>query len=632
MSEQETPELDPRTLAQIRDLQNRLENAIEDGRDRRKNVERLRQYVRGVQHTTNGVVDPEEVRANLVLGIIQTLLPLYYARDPEIEVSPEEQVEDASYGALDGFARTMQVVLGRLFIRDTKLKRRITRAVVSAMTGGVAWLKVSYQRDYWQDPVIANRIADAQDNLARIQSLSRQVEEDPAAHEAQAEELRQQIEALQQQVEVLVEEGLVIDFVNDDDIFILDDSLTTFSEYPLASAIAHRVWMTCEDYEDRYGKKPTGTKYADKREAAQGQSKRRASKQFVQVYEIWDRRAQTVYTMCLGAKEWSREPYRPERAGRRWYPLFALYWNEVDGQLYPLSDVEQWTGLQDEYNSMRTQLAQARRENRPGWAYRKGGAITDEDLQALANRGGRQFVGITTNGSQTPLNADLMPIPAVPIDAISYDATPILRDLEQTSGASDASRAAVQKVKTATEAEIQNQGMQSRTAYRRDTLEEFIGEMAAHAAQVLLLELEPAQVQRIAGAGAVWPVVSRADAYELISIRIRAGSTGKPNQHQEREAWVQLAPQLLQFIQQIAQFRQLGMNDQAEGLMALLRETLRRFDERLDLEQFFPRTQLMMPGAAPGIEMPPAGLPAGQALPPPNPNPGAGAPMQPPGA
>lgn len=627
MTEQESPDLDPRTLAQIRDLQNRIDNAIEDNRERRKNVERLRRYVRGVQHTTNGTIDPEEVRANLVLGIIQTLLPLYYARDPEIEVSPEEQVEDASYGALDGFCKTMQIVLGRLFVRGAGLKRRITRTVVSAMTGGVAWLKVSYQRDYQRDPVIINRIADAQDNLARIQSLARQVEDDPAGHEAQAEELRQQIEALQQQVEVLVEEGLVVDFVNDDDIFILDDALTTFSEYPLAAAIAHRVWMTCEDYEDRYGKKPTGTKYADKRESQEGQSKRRGAKQFVQVYEVWNRRAQTIYTMCLGAKEWARDPYRPERAGRRWYPFFGLYWNEVDGQLYPLSDVEQWTGLQDEYNSMRTQLAQARRENRPGWAYRKGGAITDQDLQALANRGGRQFVGITTNGSASPLNADLMPIPGVPIDAISYDATPILRDLEQTSGASDASRATIQKAKTATEAEIQNQGMQSRTAYRQGTLEDFIGDMAAHAAQVLLLELEPAQAQRIAGAGSVWPVVSRADAYELISIRIRAGSTGKPNQHQEREAWVQLAPQLLQFIQQIAQFRQMGMNDQADGLMALLRETLRRFDERLDLEQFFPRTQpMMMP--APGASMPQPGLPAAG---PPLPNPGASAPMQPPG-
>lgn len=615
----EQPKDDPRERALINRFQNAIESTIEDNDSRRKRNKELAKYVRGVQGLEDETKrDPEEVRANLILGIMQTLVPLYYAKDPEIDVSPEEQVQDVSYGALDTFCRTLQIVLNRLFIRNGKLKRRITRTIPSVMTNGVAWLKVTYQRDYRQDPIIQNRIADAQDNLARIRALTAGIERAEGDTEAKEAELAQQIEALEQQVEVLVEEGLVIDFIADDDILILDESLTTFSEYPQARAIAHRIWMTVSEFEKRFGKKPTGTKYGDKRTEAKDKTKRRDREQFVQVFEIWDRSMQTILTMEFGAKEWARAPYRPERVGRRWYAFFGLYWNEVDGQFYPLSDVEQWTGLQDEYNRMRTQLAQARVENKPGFAYRKGGALTDEDVSNIANRRGRQFVAVSTNSSNAPLQGEMVPFPAIPIDANAYDTTPVLRDFEQTSGASDASRSAIQKAKTATEAEIQAMGMQSRTAYRQDTIEEFIGEMAEYAAEMFLLELTGEQVERIAGPGYVWPAMPRDEVVDMVSIRIRAGSTGKPNRHQERESWVQLSPMLLQMVDKVLMLRQQGLNDQAEGIIEMLRETLKRFDERLDIEKYFPPLPAMqmapaMPGAVPGA-MPPDGAQAPEAI------------------
>jgi hypothetical protein len=596
MTEDQTPEADDRSRALIRRFQSSIELAIEDNKSRRKRNAELAKYVRGVQGLQDETrPDPEEVRANLILGIIQTLVPMYYAKDPEIDASPEEQIQDQSYAALGVFCQTLEIVLNRLFIRDGRLKKRMTRAIPSAMTNGVAWIKVSYQRDYWQDPIIQNRIADAQDNLARIRKLTESAESQDGGENTEADEaeLEQQIAALQEQVEVLLEEGLVLDFVADQDILILDDGLTTFSEYPQSRAIAHQLFMTTGDFEERFGKKPTGKKYGDRREAAAGneqsQTRQRGERQqFVRVFEIWDRRSQTIYTMEDGAKAWARDPYRPQRLGRRWYPFFGLYWNEVDGQFYPIPDVEQWTGLQDEYNAMRTQLAQARKENRPGFAYRKGGALTDEDVENLANRRGRQFVGVTTTGSNAPLQGEIVPFPQYTIDGNAYDSTPILRDLEQTSGASDASRASINKAKTATEAEIQAMGMQSRTAYRQDVIEDVIGEMAEYAAQILLQELTPEQVERIAGAGSVWPAMPRDEIFDLVSVRIRGGSTGKPNRHQEREQWVQLAPQIISFMQQVQQFRQMGLNDQAEGVIELLRETLKRFDERLDIEKYFP--------------------------------------------
>ncbi len=88
------------------------------------------------------------------------------------------------------------------------------------------------------------------------------------------------------------------------------------------------------------------------------------------------------------------------------------------------------------------------------------------------------------------------------------------------------------------------------------------------------------------------------------------------------EVSAQLAPQLMSFMQQVIQFRQAGLNDQAEGVIELLRETLKRFDERIDIGKFFPplpplQPQMpQIPGAMPDqmppemAVQPPAGLPA----------------------
>ena len=79
-------------------------------------------------------------------------------------------------------------------------------------------------------------------------------------------------------------------------------------------------------------------------------------------------------------------------------------------------------------------------------------------------------------------------------------------------------------------------------------------------------------------------------------------------------------------MQQVIQFRQAGLNDQAEGVIELLRETLKRFDERIDIGKFFPPLPPLQPQMPqiPGAMLPqapdqmppemavqpPAGLPA----------------------
>lgn len=580
----------PQDKALARQWGKRLDKEIKKRKDNgcEKRYKELRAYVRG------DVGDDGEaglVRTNIIHSNFAAILPQIYAKNPEIAVTPSEAA-GKTVEWVPGFCKTLQTVIDRKFVKEGKLKKRAKSAIRSAMTTASGWMKVSWQKDVRTDPLIDNRINDTQDNLQRIQFLLSEIKEDDDSRcelEAKQGELEQQIRALQQQAEVKTVSGIALDRVLTEDIFVIDDTIYDFDQYDQAEAIAHRVWMTEEQYEQTFGKDvpKTSNKYgADKKESTSN-SEEDDKTTLVAVFEVWNKSSNTVYTLCAGADEWARDPYTPETLGKRFYPFFALAFNPVDGRVEPISDAELLVELQDEYNTTRTNYAEHRKENLPVRVYRKAGDLTDKDINSLANRTANQWVGLEGDPTQ-PIEKDIAILQNPPIDPNTYDVQTILRDAEMVLGAGDAAKGVINKAKTATEAEIMAQGLQSRVAERQDVVEDWIGEMAQYAAELCLQEMTPQEVQRIAGADSVWPQMSKEQIFDLVNIEIRAGSAGRPNKAKEREQWAQMLPQIQQSMTQIAQLREQGQNDMADSMMKLMEETLRRFDERIDIESFMP--------------------------------------------
>lgn len=583
-------EATPQQKALAKQWGKRLEKALKQRKDDKteKRYKELRAYVRG------DVGDDGEaglVRTNIIHSNFAAILPQIYAKDPEIAVTPTESVGKI-VPWVPGFCKTLQSVVSRKFVKDGRLKKRAKSAIRSAMTTAVGWAKVSWQKDVRTDRLIENRINDTQDNLQRIQYLIAEIKEDDDSRcelEAKKGELEQQLKALQQQVEVSTVSGIAIDRVLTEDIFVLDDTIYDFDQYDQAEAIAHRVWMTEEQYEETFGKDvpKTSNKYGtDKKESSGSAEDDKVL--LVAVFEVWSKQSNTVYTLCAGADEWARDPYTPVAIGKRFYPFFALAFNPVDGRVEPISDAELLVELQDEYNTTRTNYAEHRKENLPVRVYRKSGDLTDNDISALANRTANQWVGLEGDPSQ-PIEKDIAILQNPPVDPNTYDVQPILRDAEMVLGAGDAAKGVINKAKTATEAEIMAQGLQSRVAERQDVVEDWIAEMAQYAAELCLQEMSLAEVQRIAGVECVWPQMTKDQVFDLVKIEIRAGSAGRPNKAKEREQWGQMLPQIQQSVTQIAQLREQGQNDMADSMMKLMEETLRRFDERIDIESFMPK-------------------------------------------
>jgi hypothetical protein len=380
----------------------------------------------------------------------------------------------------------------------------------------------------------------------------------------------------------------VIDRVMSENLLILDESIRDFDMYVEASTLAEVIWFTPDAYKEIFQHDaPAAATHYKQPSYKNTTTSDGYTNRWIAVHEIWDKDSQTVYTIAEGANQFCREPYQPQNTGERWYPYFALGFNPVDGQFEPLSDVELLTELQDEYNTTRTNYAQHRKENLPVRVFRKGGSLTEEDVKALSNRKTGDFVGVEGDPS-VPLAHDIAVLDNPPVRAEDYDVTGIRNDFDMVSGMSDASRSNLIHAKTATEAEIMKEGLQSRTAERQDVVEDLLQEMAQYVAEILLQVLTPEQVARIAGPGASWPQLSKDEIFDLVRIEIRAGSTVRPNKQQERQQWIDLLPSFQKMVTTILELRQAGQHDLAGSLTEMLKETLKRFDERLDLEVFVP--------------------------------------------
>ena len=61
-----------------------------------------------------------------------------------------------------------------------------------------------------------------------------------------------------------------------------------------------------------------------------------------------------------------------------------------------------------------------------------------------------------------------------------------------------------------------------------------------------------------------------------------------PDENAERMRWVEVMPIIMQNLQMIQSMRQVGLPDQFNPYVQLLEETLKRFDERIEIAKFLP--------------------------------------------
>jgi hypothetical protein len=551
--------------------------------------------------------DETNVRTNLIFATAATLLPHIYAKNPEISVSPSESVDDSEYEMIRQLCKASQIAVNKLLVDEAKLKPRVKSGIRSTMTTSVGWFKLSFQQSLTAgDPIILRRANDAQENLRQVEWLIHSADgtTDPTELNQKREEIKQQMQGIMSGTEIKTFKGFTLDRVKTEDMFILDESITEFDEFVDAKKIAHRVWMTDDEFEATFGFKcpQSATKYgqpaATEATDEQGSKIQNGGDEsgvcYRAVFEVWDKTTNLVSAVCEGSEGYCSYPHAMTASPERWYPFYALGFNILEGRWRPLSDVELLQKLQDEYNTTRYLYAEARKEAIPIRVFRKAGGLTPEDIIALSNRKARDWLGI--EGSPTiGLDQEIKQLEGVKIDPQAYDVTIIRNDMDMMVGLSDASRSNLIQAKTATEAEIMKQALMTRVAERQDSVEDMVSQMALAVLQMAMEVFSKAEIEQLCGkgAGAAWPEeTGREEIFRKLRVQVKAGSSGKPNLMKERESWATIMPVIQNTMTQVTEMRLQGQFDLAQSMIELLKETLQRYDEKIDVERFIPKQKL----------------------------------------
>lgn len=452
--------------------------------------------------------------------------------------------------------------------------------VRKALTCGVAYTKLGFQRVMQKNADIEARLADMSQQLQAIERLSADIADgEVQTDSAEAEQLRLVMASLEKQVDIIVREGLTFSYP-DSTAVIPDTNTKQLRGWVGTRWAAEEYILTREQIEEIYNVdvQSGAHAYLEKRP---GEFTRRDgntddkknSPDFFCVWEVYNKDDGLVYVLCDGYKDFLREPTVPDTWLERFFPWFAYVVNEVydDEYVFPPSDVELIRDMQLELNRARQGLREHRRAARPK-TFVRAGALEDTDKSKVANCQANDVIELQGLQVGEKIEEILQPFAGPEIDPRLYDPTPTFEDYLRVLGNQEANLGGTSGA-TATEASIAEGSRMTSVSSSVDDLDEFLTELCRAGGQVLLKEVSPETVREVVGPGAVWPDLSRDQIAKELYLEIEAASTGRPNKQAEIQNAQQVFPLLLQIP---------GLSPQW-----LAKELLRRMDDRLDLEDAF---------------------------------------------
>ncbi len=479
----------------------------------------------------------------------------------------------------DRVAKTLEHVMK--YYTDEQVipfKKQMKRVVRRAITTGVAYIKLDYQRVMGLSPDTQRKIADIATRLARIERMGRDLasgDTDPDAPEA--EQLRLQLAALEREEQVIVREGLVIDYPSSTAV-IPDKRCRSLDGFIGCDWVAQEYMLSPEDIKEIYDA-DVQKHYTPYVEQAAGSTRYKAAGAagecdgLALVYEVYHKRDGLVYAVCDGYPDFLREPAAPNIALERFWPIFTLMFNELDDDddPFPVSDVQLLRHPQMDYNRSRQSLREHRRANRPKYGT-AAGMLSEDDKSKLQSHPDSAIIELQALQPGQSVDELLQPFKNAPIDPALYDTGPQFDDVLRSVGTQEANLGGTSS-STATESSIAESSRLSSLQSNVDDLDEFMTEFARCAGMVLLENTSEATVRKIVGPGASWPRLTRGEIQDEIILDVQAGSSGRPNQAAQLQNMERLMPFLLQIP---------GIKPEW-----LAQEAITRMDDKLDIADAF---------------------------------------------
>lgn len=486
----------------------------------------------------------------------------------------------------DKIGKTLELLFGYSMDQQMPLdfKRGMKSTVRRAVTTGVGYVELGFQREMGPRPGLAEQMADAQVRLDHLRVLAEQIAEGEYDEDAaERAELELSLQSLQNEQEIILREGLIVDYPQSTKV--IPDKLTkSLDGFVGARHISIEYLYTCDEIREIFGVdlKDGYTSYTtnagstreisandvldDEYEWSSPKDKKTG---MVCVWKHYDKPSGLVYYVADGYAGFLRPPAAPDVFVETFWPVFALTFNAVESEdeLFPPSDVSLMIDMQREHNRSRQGMREHREAARPRWAYASGSFGDEEDPLLLKNLKPFEMVGLNLDPA-AKLQDILQVVPVPGVDPNLYETGQIFGDTQLVVGTQEAQFGGTSKA-TATESAIAANSTTSSDGSAIDDLDAFLTVIARASGQILQREMSEEIVKSIVGPGAVWPEMTLAEISGEIFLEVAAGSTGKPNQAVEISNLERLLPMLIQ----------MPSINQEE----LARETLRRMDDRMDL-------------------------------------------------
>jgi hypothetical protein len=551
---------------------------------------------------------------------------------------------------MDKLARTLELLYAyEVDNQPHPFKAMLKMTVRRAVTNGVAYVKLGYERVMQERPDLEKGVADASERLSTLQRLAADASDDLTDDSDQeAEQLKLLLQDLTKQQGVVVREGLTFDYPLSTRI-IPDVKCIDLKNWVAADWVAEEFVLSVDEIEEIYGVDVRGhcTEYSANEyggvdpvamardwmssSSIGGSSWDDRNSKSALVWEVYSRKDGLVYVICDGYKEFLREPSSPDVFNERFYPWYSLLFNGVEDEreLYPPSDVRLMRDMQLEYNRCREGLKEQRIAGRPFTGV-VSGSLDEEDLSKLENREANAVIELNALQPNQDIKQLLQAYAGPGVDPNLYEVNPVYEDILRTTGIQEANLGGTSNT-TATQSQIAEGSRMTSMGSNIDDLNDLLTQLARNGGQILLREMTQERVKKVVGQGAVWPMNAESqDIANEILLEIEAGSMGRPNQAQEIANAQRLYPLLIQLP---------GIDPEF-----LAKDVLRRLDDRLDLTEAFKSALpsivamngMAQGGGAAGPTMPGAGAGPGAAQGPNGganaPNPGGPAPGGPPDA
>lgn len=434
---------------------------------------------------------------------------------------------------------------------EPTFKLRMKQMMRRARTTGVGYVKLEFQRETDLTPQQSGKIADNAQRLATIGRLAADLQDgevDP--YSAEAEELRLATETIRSEPEGILREGLVFGFPNSTRL-IPSISTEKLMGWIGSEWLAEQILIRPDRIKEVYGIDVghSFTAYKTVAGSPEGGGTRKTQDRedgLACIYHVFDRATGMQFVVCEGYPDFLREPASPEIFIEQFFPYFAVVFNdcEEEGKLFPKSDVELLTHIQKEYNRSKESVRQHRIANRPLYLS-PDGAFEEDEVKSLQGYPAHAVIQVNGLEKGRPASDLLAPVQKIGVDPNLYETTSLFEDMQRVTGNAEANLGGTGN-SSATESNIAENSRQGSIGLDSDDLDEMLTALFRACGTVLMTELSAETVKEIAGIGAVWPELSRAEIAKELWLEVKGGSSGRPNQSRDAATFERVYPLLVQ--------------------------------------------------------------------------------------